>query len=100
MVINYGLFLQMRSYLGDACQWTADCVTAHSICHGGSCVCKEGFYEDSERIQCKPIRKLLNHGMLLHIFRSIYNSYHHYHHTLGLMVHEVTEVEQEQFIYM
>ncbi|CAG7734118.1 unnamed protein product, partial [Allacma fusca] len=54
--------VQMRSYLGDSCQWTADCVTAHSICLSGWCICREGFYEDSERIQCKPIHSHLSGG--------------------------------------
>ncbi|CAL8148206.1 unnamed protein product [Orchesella dallaii] len=52
--------IQMRSYLGDSCQWTTDCVTAHSLCLSGWCICREGYYEDTERIQCKPIHSHLS----------------------------------------
>ncbi|CAG7786347.1 unnamed protein product [Allacma fusca] len=52
--------IQMKSYLGDVCVSSTDCLTENSICLAGWCICREGFYEDSERIQCKPIHSHLS----------------------------------------
>ncbi|XP_035709385.1 agrin isoform X4 [Folsomia candida] len=52
--------VQVRSYLGDSCGGSSECIAAHSVCLGGWCICREGYYEDPERIQCKPIHSHLS----------------------------------------
>lgn len=49
--------LKIRNYLGDSCLMSTECATPHSVCLNGRCRCSEGFHEDADIIQCKPIRK-------------------------------------------
>jgi len=50
--------MQIKSYLGDSCLSSVECLTPHSLCVSGWCACADGFHQDSELIQCLPICKV------------------------------------------